>query len=255
MIKTSKLILVLTVIIFIHFFCKSSPENITTKHYKGFSIKAHFIDSEKIDGLAKYFDIDGNLIAIINYKNGIKTGPAVNFFLNGFKKDSMTYDSGQEQGFIFHYDSSGRLGSKVNYYKGSKVGPGIIYSFGKLKQYYFNDFDSNTVFISNYDSLGRSVVGMINLDPKSMVFDEDNGESTMQLRLYLPNPPNIISIYHLGLANENNSEKKEILINNDRFYLDTILNPPPKGYHYYVSTHFQNSDSTINKLIIYKIVW
>src|SRR3569833_2091104 len=72
-------------------------------------VEAHFIDSTSIDGMAKYYDSSGVLTAVINYRDGIKIGVAINYYPNGAVLDSVEYIAGKESGYWKGFDEKGNI--------------------------------------------------------------------------------------------------------------------------------------------------
>jgi hypothetical protein len=256
MLKINIFFLIGFVILFTGCSCNSTnKKKLTRKKIGNYFVEAHFIDSNKIDGLAKYYDENGSLLSVANYENDLKAGPAINFYSNGMKKDSMFFTGGLRNGEAFIYDSLGHLERMTTYYYGISVGNNILYSSGRLKEYFFNDFNSNTLFSCEYDSSGKCLMGGFGLKPITNIIKDDDGKSVMTLFLYLPKPPNLSTIYHIGLANENNEKKSETIIKDNRLFLDTALYEPGKGLHYYISTHIENANGSTDKMFIHELKW
>jgi len=255
--KRHFLILVLTA--FVGFGCISPPgKKIVRKQIGNYYIEAPYIN-DTIEGMARYYDTNNRLISIVEYKNDLKYGPAINFYESGMKRDSSFYRDGLRNGKSFVYDSLGNKIEMSSYYYGILVGDNISYSNGKPREYFFNDFHGNTHFSIRYDTAGRCKIGKMgksSLLPITYIFENESGMPKMNVFFYFPQPPNLTTTFSIGLMDEKMIKVKETLINiNNRFFIDTILSQPQKGYQYYISMHIQNIKDSINQVIINKLAW
>lgn len=248
---------ILAIISLIGFVCKSTSEKkIVRKKIGDYFIGAAFIDETQIDGIARYYDGNNKLLSTAEYKNGIKYGPAINFYESGMKRDSVFYRDGLPNGKAFSYDSLGNKKGMSSYYYGVVVGDNILYSNGKPREYFFTDFHSTNLFSCYYDSAGRYRMGKSTLAATTNLTAGDSGEVKLNVFFYLPQPPNLTTTFSLGLMDAKNTKRNESLIRiNNRFFIDTILSQPEKGYKYYISTHIQNIKDSINKVIINELTW
>jgi hypothetical protein len=218
-------------------------------------IEAHFIRDSFIDGQAKYYDKNGNVVSLVDYKKGIKNGPAVNFYDNGIKKDSMNYTNGLLNGELWEYDSLGHLEKVVTYYYGLLVGHSTTYYFNQPHEYYYNDLNGDIIFYCEYDSLGKCLVGKFEPRPRLDRILDDNRKPALRLFLYFIKPPNLSTTYSLGIATEKNETIQEYQIKTDRLFFDTVLQSLPKNEHYFISTHIENKKDSINQVFINQLKW
>ena len=71
--------------------------------------------NNKIDGLARYWDIDGNLVNEVNYVNNKFHGKWIDYYSNGNILHIINYHYGQKHGEEIWYYLSGNIKSKVLY--------------------------------------------------------------------------------------------------------------------------------------------
>ncbi|HPG12206.1 MAG TPA: hypothetical protein PLU37_11790 [Chitinophagaceae bacterium] len=236
--------------------CNTKDYNrLLRKKHGDYYIEAHYIDEDRIDGLAKYYDEEGQLISEAEYKLGLKYGPACNFYSSGKKRDSMYFVNGLPHGRAFAFDSSGKVLSMLTSYYGVAMGDNIEYNDGSPIKYIFNGFYSNTIMACQYDTIGRCKLNFIDLNPVSNVVYNET-DSLLSVKFYLPQPPLMNVSFNIGLldADDKIDTQTEISVN-ERIFLDTLLQKPPVDKNYYLSAKLNTIDSSINKLFIYKIEW
>ena len=256
MYKKVVLLLLVALLFSIQYSCReNSAKKIIRKKQGAYFIEAKFKGDKIIDGIAKYYDQEGHLISTAYYKDDLKNGPAHNFYLNGKIKDSMFYINGLINGNTFNYDSFGRLNKTESYYYGIPIGHNIFYHFDKPFEYFFNDFNANTIFSCKYDSLGKCIIGKSIFNPITDIVENDEGKHVMRLFLYFPKPPNLSILYQFGLVNDKNQIMGEYFLNSDRLFLDSILYQPENGWHYYISTHIETKGDSLNKVFFYDLKW
>ena len=250
-----KLILFLIICLLANISCFHKKDGQTLRKKEGNDIiEANFINDTIIDGVAKYYRNE-NLISVVTYRYDSKFGPAINFYDNGKKKDSMNYINGLLNGNVFHYNIDGKVDRVVSYYYGLLAGDNSLYSSGRPVEYSYRDFNSNILFACSYDSLGRCKVGKFGIKAIINTILDDDDAPAAKVFLYLVKPPNLNTTYQIGLINDKNEIKKQSLLRNDRLFLDTILYRPESGWNYCISTHFENQADSINKLFIERLEW
>ena len=68
-----------------------------------------------IDGYAKYWDINGNLINIVNYSNGVLHGTWKEYYADGKIKYTLNYQYGLKDGYERWYYNNGVKKSEALY--------------------------------------------------------------------------------------------------------------------------------------------
>lgn len=227
---------------------KRKPERRTFKNY---TVEATYLDSNLIDGRAKYFDKGGNLIYIENYVQGKKEGYATSYYPNQKLKDSMFFSNGLKNGFSYRFDPAGKLIRKSFNYYGLTVGDQFYRASDRKNVYFFLDFDKNVLIRCEYDSVGKSQLLHFDVNPKvSTVFN--GNDSAYNLLIYFPNPPELSMKFMMGIKNETNKTKNEKELFNERLFLDTVVMKPKKGWYPYVSVHVENLEDSINQIHYYE---
>ena len=211
-------------------------------------IEAKFINDSVIDGVAKFYDLQGNLKVRGTYLNGKRNGPTLIFYENRKIKDSLNYDSDLLNGKSFKYDSTGLLLFTLSYYYGIEVGDHPFYTRSGTKNYYFTNFEKEILVKCRYDSLGRCDSFYFNAYPIITDFFTDDNVRSFRIFFYFPHPPDFEAKYTIGLINENGIKQNEIILNSNRIFLDTTLSKPQKMWHYFVSIDYKNvsTDSIVN---------
>ena len=69
----------------------------------------------KIDGKAKYWNNNGDLINVVNYRNNLFHGDWIDYYSNGNIQHVTTYAYGHKNGEEIWYYKSGQIKSKVVY--------------------------------------------------------------------------------------------------------------------------------------------
>jgi len=251
MIIRHKLTLLVLCINWIVLSCTQKPK-LETRKIDNYSITAAFTSGGQIDGVARYFDSLGILKSIITYNRGMRSGKAINYYINGKMKDSLSYAGNRENGYWFHHDSAGKLNFVDFYYYGLPVGPQTVYKKERFSQFYFTDFHRVDLVAIDFDSLGP--VSQIKLFRMNLTLTEKLLDTVKVVNLfaYLPTIPNTNSRFAIGLTNDSNATHELAVIRNDQVFIDTILPVAKLGWNYYISCHVQNGSGSLNKLYIEK---
>ena len=69
----------------------------------------------KIDGNAKYWDVNGDLINVVSYNNDLFHGKWIDYYSNGNIQHSINYTFGQKHGEETWYYESGNIKSRIIY--------------------------------------------------------------------------------------------------------------------------------------------
>jgi hypothetical protein len=109
-----------------------------------------------LNGLITYYNND-IVVSKANFTNGVKSGDSINYYLNGSKKNVISFFYGKKTGRTYEFDSaSGNPIYQGFYYFGRLMGPNYwYYRDGKIKQYDFSDFEGKSIFYASYDSNGN----------------------------------------------------------------------------------------------------
>lgn len=220
---------------------KSKP---VTKVLNGDTLITAAYIKGKLEGEVAY-SIGDKVISRFNYKNGLKSGVAVHYYLNNGIKDSAFYLNDKQNGDCFIFDTSGKLQLKYHYLDGTLIGPMFEYKNGVLNKYGFISFDKEQIINSKYDTAGNWIQseGQFNTAKSYKLLKE----GYTGLFIYFPSPPGLDFRYSFGLFNEKTKEIKKISdLESDRVFLDTLLSKPEIGWHYYVSVQYL--DSVANKV-------
>ena len=73
----------------------------------------------KLDGESKSWDINGNLISSVQYKNGLLHGKWESYYPSGKLKHTVNYIDGDKNGKELWFHSNGQLQSEGYYINGS----------------------------------------------------------------------------------------------------------------------------------------
>ena len=244
--------LMLLFINFISQSCNNKDGVFDRRIVDGNIVESKFISDTLIDGVAKYLDSQEMVIARITYSRGVKNGVAINYFGNGNIKDSMYFNDGLPNGPSFLFDSSGNIKiSKYNYY-GLSVGPYAYYESGKIYKYIFTDFENNVTLKCEYDS---NLISSMTYDNQPIFTEaiDSRRKSVIKLFYYLPSPPHLNITYKIGLENNQRESKYESLVLTNKPFLDTVLQRPDSGWHYFLSAHLESLNSGINKIYFHEL--
>src|SRR4051794_11951347 len=83
--------------------CCSGKSKFNRVQTNKFILEGYFSDTSKLEGLVKYFDLSGNLLSQINYKDGLKKGVSINYYSDGKVSDSVNFWYNKETGYWRYY--------------------------------------------------------------------------------------------------------------------------------------------------------
>ena len=239
------LINILLVIVFLSS-CENRPK-IEVHKYHDYVVSGLF-EHGMPEGEIKYFSTDGHLLNKILYKNGIKSGLAISYFLNGRPSNVGNYTYNLRNGQWDIFDS---LGSKIFstfYLNDFNYGPQLYYDKeSALQKFDFLSFNKYLLARCYYsqggtvDSLSRFKMGFNMIDNIGLEKNEYN------IFAYLPQIPGLHQTFSLGIIDSLKREKQICIIQGKNFLLDTLVSIPPKGSHYYLSCLIQNNNMSLNK--------
>jgi hypothetical protein len=227
------------------------------KHRIGnFLVEGNFIKDSIMDGKMKYFDTSGTLVATVIFQNGIKQGPSLDYYLNGKVQDSVFFTRGQKEGFHYIYDSSGEL-SYIDYYlRGHSIGPVFYYDHGKVKKYYFTNFEKQPIYVCSYDSSGRMFDEKGEVNFVMPLFPEVNNKSGLNIFAYIINPPKVDINYFLYMKDSTlNKDSIIAKFDNSKIIIDTVLNVSTDSrFTYFYKAEYFDSTNQNKKVFITKLV-
>jgi antitoxin component YwqK of YwqJK toxin-antitoxin module len=211
-----------------------------TKKIGAFNVYANFIDDTTIDGVADFYGPDKILTERRSYTKGIKHGICYNYFPNGVVHEKTFYNYDKKSGFHEVYDSTGQLNYKDYFLEGKQIGPIINYnSGGKIKDYYFVDFEGNTLYYAEYDSLGKVAKTEGELIHIAVTDVLTNATKQLNLFIYTPNPPELDFSYSVELMDKSGKlSGTPISLDTGNVYVEKILPLPPKEKKYCIILNF-----------------
>ena len=77
--------------------------------------------SGKLNGQARYYDNESNIVSIANYKNNILNGMWIEYYKNGKTKHSIKYNFGFKDGSELWYYDNGSIKSETVYDDGKVI--------------------------------------------------------------------------------------------------------------------------------------
>lgn len=228
-----------------------SQEKTEYFHEGSFIVKARFVDGKR-EGVTEVYDSSKKLTGILHYKGGILSGTCIHYFSNGVVADSIHYESDKPQGYWRHYNQDGSLKHITYFYFGLQFGPDLWYQQDNvLKNFCFLDFERRTILASSYDSRGHinlidSIALPIMLDKK-----EKNGTPLVEFFAYLPQVPLVKHTYYIGISNNEKEMHKLSNIQGENFMIDTVLTPPPPGFHFYLGCDLKAIEGGIDTSVVF----
>lgn len=243
-----KLILVIFCSLYLCFSCKSKKRS--KKDLGNMWVYANFLHDSIIDGEAKYYDKSGNLLAINNFKKGIREGAALQFFPNGKLSDSLTLINGVEHGYDYSYQYNGDIKWKQFYYHGLKVGDRYYYTDNIVRKYIYQDFNRQIIAECAFDSLGKCLKIQYTCNPAMIDVIRDDNKSILNIFAYLPRPDMFEVEHRLCLIDNKNKIQGQSVINPGKPFLDTSLNYPEQGWKYAIYSYVNRPKDSLYKLFI-----
>ena len=175
--------------------------------------------NNKINGYAKYYDMNGSLINIVKYNNGVEADNTENitkldyrkeYYSNGKIKIEASYKDNVPEGIRREYDSTGKILNSYIFKKGVIVGEGIIdqqltkhgpwieyYNNGKKKsegsynngkregQWKFYDNDGNIEQEGSYDDKGKYSGDWVQYYPTGDILKEETFSDGYEEGMYI----------------------------------------------------------------------
>jgi len=139
------------------FICCCNNLPVKTKIQKdGYTLIGKFINDTIFDGVVDYYD-GQKLVYSASFKNNKKDGFAYNFYPNGKIKNQSFFELDKQNGNSIEYDSIGNMIYKDHYYYDRQIGPVYFYNKnGSIREYYFLNFEGETLIYRNYDSIKQT---------------------------------------------------------------------------------------------------
>jgi len=228
----------------------NNDNDVTKKMVKNKIIESNFINDSIYHGVTKIYDSNYHLESKITFSRGIRNGESVNYYMNGKISDSSFYRAGLKNGYNYVFDSTGQL-IYINYFfYGHQFGEEFFFRNYRPYQYIFKNFEKKNIFSCGYDSIGIFAYSgeIINA---TIYGTTVNKMPNYGLFAYFLNPPHVQIIYSLGVIQQKTNTNKKILVfDNKKFFIDTILSIPPVGWKYYISAEYNDSLNNLKKTYI-----
>jgi antitoxin component YwqK of YwqJK toxin-antitoxin module len=224
--------------------------SVATLHEGSFTIKAEFVNNKR-NGKTEIYDSLGKLVGVQNYKDNLMSGLCIHYYPSGVVSDSVHYECDKPQGYWKHYNKDGSLKYITYFYFGLRFGPELWYRKDRvLENFTFFDFDGHALVECSYNSHGHidSITKMalpIVLDEK-----EKNGNSLIEFFAYLPEIPLVKHTYFIGVSNDRNIKKKLYDVQGSNFFIDTLLDAPLPGDHFYLGCNLKAIEGGIDTTVI-----
>lgn len=246
--KNSILILNAFFWIIILFGCSDEAQT-KVKKIDNYFVEARYTKDGYVDGEAKYYDEFHVLRSIITYERGIRNGKSINYYKNGAIKDSLNYSDDKILGFWWHLDSNGIVEYMSSYYYGVQVGAECLYDGGALKTFLFSDFNQTTLVKCDYE--GVKVKDIKKFDMNPVIVDQImDGKLMKKLFAYLPYIPHANQKFKIGISNAQGQDKELTYIAGNGVFIDTLLERPKEGWHYFIACHLKANNDSLNKMFI-----
>ncbi|WKN32367.1 hypothetical protein PZB74_03245 [Porifericola rhodea] len=204
--------------------------------------------NEEVTNIKRTYFESGKLKAEAEFNSdSLKHGFANLFYENGQKKLQTVYQNGEKNGLEIKYFNSGNIEYKMTYHKGIPIGEMFeYYEDGQLKYYSFYDPAGKGIYRAYYDINGiflkeEGVREPLNLVNTLTDFEYQIGD-TLDLIVYVPNPPNFNQHIEIKIFDETNNQRElnKMTIENGKVYFKNILNE--KGTFEVFSTLFMENN-------------
>lgn len=228
-------ILCLIVSITVFIACNQYPKTLDLVTGKNELARGVVFKDSLFHGIVRYYDTLDNYVGFTTFKYGVEDGPAT-IYRKNIITDSVNFKKGFKNGFGFKYDSHGNLVFKSYFYNDRNVGSAYEYDAkGKVKLYYFVNFEGETIYQMKFEDTSAYVKGSpIN----AKVYDRIvNGKTKTFLFLYLVTPPDSKSHFEIAVLD---STKKIIISNpvkSTNFYFETELDTIMEGQSHAIVFH------------------
>lgn len=204
------------------------------------------------DGIVKYFDKENRNLGFSTFKYGLKNGPSVNYFQSGNKSDSINFKNGLEDGYAYKYDSLGRLLYETYYFNGLAVGGVTEFTQGKIREYYFMNFERRLIYSikalsdSTYEEKGKEI--------NAFMYSRSEGTGNKNiLFVYLIKPPYVKTHFEIAIFDKNRKILSSKEINSQIFFYEQIVEDLADGNKYgiifYKYNRYKNKDDLVIRLI------
>ena len=149
------------------------------------------------------------------------------------------------------FDSARNLIYRDYYFNGNRIGDQIFFRSKKIYKYVFSNFENRSLYEAYYDS-SESVKKFGGEIINATLYDgSKDGIQKTGVFSYFIHPPKVNVVYTIGLIEDKTNQKKEIaLIDNERVFIDTLMNEPLPGWFYYVAADYNDYRNNYNKVYI-----
>ena len=247
-----------TIVIFILFFAFGCNNQQNKKRIKkdDYILEGDIISDTILNGLINYYDVNDILVYRATFSNNVKNGFAFNYYPNGMIRDQTFFYFGKQNGEHIENDSTGKISYKDFYYYGKQIGPVNFYrEDGSLKEFYFVNFEGETLLYRSYDSIVQPKVNPDNYFHMHISDALSDNQKRAQLFLYILQLPEYSLNYKICIKDTQNKITPIIDISTNEVFYQTYL-PPLKNKNSYciLLTTFDSStkrkQSIIKELIL-----
>lgn len=207
-------------------------------------MKATVLGNQR-NGPTELYDKSGKLMRIANYKSDILDGTMIHYYSDGVVADSVEYKCGKKYGYFRKYNKDGSLHEISYWYFDLQYGPFLWYQKNDmLKTFSFVDFGKKTIATCTYNSHGNlDSIESLTLEMFADTLERD-GKPMLRLFAYLPKIPLATQSYSIGLIDNSNKMKEIGDIEGNNFFIDTTIDMPPDGFHYYLGCNLKSYENS-----------
>jgi len=204
--------------------------------YRNYYVKGDITFSGKdtvFNGPIEYYDKEGDLMSIINFKENSINGKAIDFYKNGKPKQEEEYSCGVKNGITKAYDSSGRIISEINFFAGLVAGRQIVYKSDSSYFYKFVNLEDWPLYSCRYEN--NQAIENGNLLNYFTHYKEIDGIMKLELFIYLIDPPHKKLTYELYDKDikKNDSTIVHSFTQNLGFFQKIQLDIPKENHKYF----------------------
>lgn len=146
------------------------------------------------NGIAKWYYKNGNLMKLQEYKDdSIENGTYLFYYPNGVLEDSSQLSNGKFHGRRYLYFKNGVL-QKITTYINDKYRHSVTYRIdGSLEYYRAYNYNSNLMFIIQYDRFGKNIKKEGSPIYSWLIDDTIMKNKEFNIELLVANPPNCLT--------------------------------------------------------------
>ncbi len=190
-----------------------------------------------LEGAIETFDSAKRLVEVANYHDNKIQGKRVIYYSNGKPKQQSYYTSGQKAGKTTVYDSLGMVLEKVHFWNDRPLGSEELYKNGSLETYRFVSFEGIPLYRVRYnDPAGLKETGSPLFYVSNFAQDAENGQTQIEVFLFLMNPPDRRLTYRLfdtDTVRKDTTYLETIKADSAQEFADFYLKLPVKDHKYF----------------------